>query len=105
MKVIRKMWKIRDTIADLKDQVDYWKTKYEKLRRDSRIELENEEKRYRKQIETIKNNIQRVRTRLRQRQISTEAHNKLMIEYNKIKERAENRIEEILLRFREDINI
>jgi hypothetical protein len=57
------------------------------------------------EIETIKNNIQRVRTRLRQRQISTEAHNKLMIEYNKIKERAENKIEEILLRFREDINI
>jgi hypothetical protein len=57
------------------------------------------------EIETIKNNIQRVRTRLRQRQISTEAHNKLMIEYNKIKERAENRIEEILLRFREDIKI
>ena len=55
------------------------------------------------EIETLNKDIIRVEVRHRRRQISAEARLRLLDEYNRIKERAENRIDDILLRLREEI--
>ena len=55
------------------------------------------------EIETLDRDIGRVEVRYRRREISAEARRRLLDEYNRIKERAENRIAEILLRLREEI--
>ena len=55
------------------------------------------------EIETLDRDIGRVDVRYRRREISAEARRRLLDEYNRIKERAENRIAEILLRLREEI--
>ncbi len=55
------------------------------------------------EIETLDRDIGRVEVRYRRREISAEARRRLLDEYNRIKERAENRIGEILLRLREEI--
>jgi hypothetical protein len=55
------------------------------------------------EIETLKKDTENADARFLRREITSEAHRKLLDEYNKIKERAENTIEETLLRLREDI--
>jgi hypothetical protein len=55
------------------------------------------------EIETLKKDIERVKARFLRREITTEAHRKLLDEYSRMKERAENTIEETLLRLREDL--
>jgi len=56
------------------------------------------------EIETLNRDIERVETRFRRRELSAEARRKLLDEYNRIKEQAENTIAEILLRLREEIH-
>jgi hypothetical protein len=53
------------------------------------------------EIETLDKDIARVEVRFRRREISAEARRRLLDEYNRIKERAENTIAEILLRLQE----
>ena len=55
------------------------------------------------EIETLDRDIGRVEVRYRRREISAEARRRLLDEYSRIKERAENRIAEILLSLREEI--
>ncbi|MCW4020478.1 MAG: hypothetical protein NWF14_04530 [Candidatus Bathyarchaeota archaeon] len=54
------------------------------------------------EIETLVRDIRRVEARFRRKEISAEAHRRLLDEYNRIKERAENTIAETLLRLREE---
>jgi hypothetical protein len=54
------------------------------------------------EIETLKKDMERAKARLLRREITTEAYRKLLDEYSRMKERAENTIEETLLRLRED---
>jgi len=53
------------------------------------------------EIETLDRDIERVDARFRRHELSTEAHKKLVNEYNRRKEQAENTIAESLLRLRE----
>jgi len=55
------------------------------------------------EIETLGRDIERVEVRFRRREISAEARRRLLDEYNRIRERAENTIAESLLRLREEI--
>ncbi len=55
------------------------------------------------EIETLTKDIERVEVRFRRREMSAEARRRLLDEYNRIRERAENTIAEILLRLREEI--
>jgi len=55
------------------------------------------------EIETLKKDIEIADARFLRREITAEAHRKMLDEYNRMKERAENTIEETLLRLREDI--
>jgi len=55
------------------------------------------------EIETLKKDIENADARFLRREITAEAHRKMLDEYNRMKERAENSIEETLLRLREDI--
>jgi len=55
------------------------------------------------EIETLDRDIARVEVRFQRREISSEARSRLLDEYNRIRERAENTTEEILLRLREEI--
>jgi len=54
------------------------------------------------EIDTLDRDIERVEARYKRREVSAEAYRRLVDEYNRIKERAENRIAEILLRLREE---
>jgi hypothetical protein len=56
------------------------------------------------EIETLNHDIERVETRYRRKELSVEARRKLLDEYKRIKERAENTIDEILLRLQEEIH-
>jgi hypothetical protein len=56
------------------------------------------------EIETLKKDTENADARFLRREITSEAHRKLLDEYNRMKERAENTIEETLLRLREDIH-
>ena len=56
------------------------------------------------EIETLETDIERVETRFRRREINSEVYRRLLDEYNRIKDRAENTIAEVLLRFREEIH-
>jgi len=55
------------------------------------------------EIETLDRDIERVEIRYQRKEISSEARRRLLDEYSRIKERAENTIEEILLRLQEEI--
>ena len=55
------------------------------------------------EIETLKKDIMVADARFLRREITAEAHRKMLDEYNRMKERAENTIDETLLRLREDI--
>ena len=56
------------------------------------------------EIETLKNDIERTEARFLRKEITAEAHRKMLDEYNQMKERTENTIEETLLRFKEEIH-
>jgi len=55
------------------------------------------------QLEEVKAGIQRIEARYRRREISSEAHRKLLEEYHRRRDGAENTIEGLLLRLREEI--
>ena len=55
------------------------------------------------EIGTLNEDIKRLKTRFRQRELSSEAQRNILEEYKRIKERAENKIEETLLRLHEEI--
>jgi hypothetical protein len=54
------------------------------------------------EIETLKNDIERAEARFLRKEITAEARRKMLDEYNRMKERAENTIEETLLRLKEE---
>ena len=54
-------------------------------------------------LETTKMNIDRLRARYRRGEISREAYRRLLDEYNRRRERAENTIEEVILRIKEQM--
>jgi predicted nucleic acid-binding Zn-ribbon protein len=54
------------------------------------------------EIETLKKDIERAKMRFLRKEITAEAYRKLLEEYSRMKERAENTMEEVLLRLRED---
>ena len=56
------------------------------------------------EIETLARDIERAEVRFQRKEISTEARRRLLDEYNRIKERAENTIAETILRLREEIH-
>jgi hypothetical protein len=56
------------------------------------------------EIETMNKDIIRVNIRYQRRELSTEAHKRLVEKYRRIKEQAENTIAETLLRLREDLH-
>ncbi len=56
------------------------------------------------EIETLKNDIERAEARFLRKEITAEARRKMLDEYNRMKERAENTIEETLLRLKEEIH-
>lgn len=55
------------------------------------------------QLEEVKAGIQRIEARYRRREISSEAHRRLLEEYHRRRDSAENAIEGLLLRLREEI--
>jgi hypothetical protein len=56
------------------------------------------------EIETLKNDIERAEARFLRKEITAEARRKMLDECNRMKERAENTIEETLLRLKEEIH-
>ncbi len=82
-------------LAELKDQIITMSDQYKDMLR----ELETAEA----EIETLNADIERVEARFRRGEISADARRRLLDEYNRIKERAESTISEILLRLEEGI--
>jgi len=85
---------INKRLTELKDQIVTTARRYEEMLKD----LETAEA----EIETLNVDIERVEARFRRREISAEVRRKLLDEYNRIKERAERTISEILLRLQEE---
>lgn len=56
------------------------------------------------EIETMKNDVQRAEARFLRKEITAEARRKMLDEYDRMKERAENTIEETILRLKEEIH-
>ncbi len=54
-------------------------------------------------LETLEGDIQRVEARYYRKELSAEAHRRLLDEYNRRREKAENRISEVILRLRENL--
>jgi len=87
--------RLEKNLSELKKQITVASGQYsERMRRLEAAEAE---------IETLKKDIERAEARFLRKEITSEARRKLLDEYNQMKERAENTIEETLLRFREDI--
>jgi hypothetical protein len=84
----RELLELRKQIATAGGQYSEW------MRRLESAEAE---------IETWKKDIERAEARFLRREITIDARRKLLDEYSRIKERAENTIEETLLRLREEI--
>jgi hypothetical protein len=82
-------------LVELRGQIAAASRRYEEMMR----EIETAEA----EIETLNVDIEHVETRYRRGEISADVHRRLLAEYSRIKERAENRISEILLRLEEGI--
>jgi len=81
-------------LAELKDQIIATAERYEEMLRD----LETAEA----EIEALNVDIERVEARYRRGEISADVRRRLLDEYGRIKERAENTISKILIRLREE---
>lgn len=107
-KLSRRKYKTRRISIDLR------LSKIKKELKRLKIQMEETNQRYSNQlkqletadseIETLDKDINRVEIRYRRKEISSEARRKLLDEYTRIKERAENTISEILLRLQEEIH-
>jgi hypothetical protein len=87
--------KIQKDLAEIRKEIERAGPQYvERMKRLDTSEAE---------IKTLENDIARVEERFRRGEISAEARRRLLDEYTRIKERAEHAIDEILLRFREEI--
>ena len=81
-------------LAEIKDQIIATAGRYEGMLKD----LETAEA----EIETLNADIERVEARFRRGEISADVRRRLLDEYSRIKERAENTVSRILLRLREE---
>jgi len=87
--------RLQKDLAELKREIELAGGHY--AERMKRLEIAETE------IETLDRDIQRVEFRYRHRELSAEARRRLLEEYNRRKENAENTMAEVLLRIREEI--
>jgi len=91
----RRLSRLQKDSAELRKEVESAGGRYaERMRRLETSETE---------IETLDRDISRAETRYRRGEISAEAHRRLLGEYNRRKEKAEDNLTEVLLRLKEEI--
>jgi len=95
-KLNARLSKIQADLNKLREELESVSGRYAELIRE--LEISEAE------LDSINMDIERLQARYRRREISLEAYRRLMEEYDRRKERAESTIDEILLRFREEIH-
>lgn len=91
----RRLSRLQKDLDSLRKEVESVSRRYSELMRD--LEVAEAE------LETVKASLERLRARYRRREISSEAYNRLLEEYNRRRERAESTIDEVILRLEEEL--